>query len=366
MGDPLLAVEDLRTVFHTDDGPVRAVDGVSFDIEAGETLGLVGESGSGKTVTARSIVGLVEGNGDVSGSVRYRGEELVGKPESELQSVRGGEIGMVFQDSLASLDPVYTVGNQLKESLRYQRGLTGEAAEREAIELLEDVGIPDAPRRLDSYPHELSGGQRQRALIALALACEPALLVCDEPTTGLDVSTQANLLTLLEEIQASRGLAILFITHDLGVIAQTADRVNVMYAGEIVESAPVGELFDAPAHPYTRGLLASVPSARDSVELNPIPGEVPTPTAEATSCRFAPRCPEATAECEAVHPERVDVGEDHTAACLLYPESLARDEAAAYHAEGEHPNETGDSPNGTGDSPNGTDERERDPTGVTR
>jgi peptide/nickel transport system ATP-binding protein len=329
---PLLSVENLRTTFHTDDGPVRAVDGVSFDIEAGETLGLVGESGSGKTVTARSLVGLVEGTGEVSGSVRYRGEELLGKSESELQSVRGGDIGMIFQDSLASLDPVYTVGNQLRESFRYQRGITGDAAQAEAIELLKDVGIPDAPRRLGSYPHELSGGQRQRVLIALALACEPELLICDEPTTGLDVSTQANLLTLLDDIQDKRDLGILFITHDLGVIAQISDRVNVMYAGEIVESAPVNQLFDDPAHPYTRGLLAGIPSAHEHVELDHIPGEVPTPTGQANACRFAPRCPEATAECEAVHPEPVEVAENHTANCLLYPEAMDQD-AATYHED---------------------------------
>jgi peptide/nickel transport system ATP-binding protein len=264
--------------------------------------------------------------------VRYRGEELLGKSESELQSVRGGDIGMIFQDSLASLDPVYTVGNQLRESFRYQRGITGDAAQAEAIELLKDVGIPDAPRRLGSYPHELSGGQRQRVLIALALACEPELLICDEPTTGLDVSTQANLLTLLDDIQDKRDLGILFITHDLGVIAQISDRVNVMYAGEIVESAPVNQLFDDPAHPYTRGLLAGIPSAHEHVELDHIPGEVPTPTGQANACRFAPRCPEATAECEAVHPEPVEVAENHTANCLLYPEAMDQD-AATYHED---------------------------------
>jgi peptide/nickel transport system ATP-binding protein len=331
MSAPLLAVEDLRTTFHTDDGDVRAVDGVSFEIGRGETLGLVGESGSGKTVTARSIVGLVDGPGTVEGSVRYHGEELLGKSESELRAVRGGGVGMVFQDSLASLNPVYTVGNQLKEGLRYQRDLRGEAATEEAVDLLESVGIPDPVRRLGAYPHELSGGQRQRALIAIALACQPDLLICDEPTTGLDVSTQANLLTLLDEIQAERDLGILFITHDLGVIAQTADRVNVMYAGEIVESAPVGELFDDPAHPYTRGLLSSIPSVRERRDLDPIPGEVPTPTEAASACRFAPRCPEATAECESVHPDRKPVGEDHNAACLLYPEGATRREAARRH-----------------------------------
>lgn len=330
---PLLSVENLRTTFHTDDGPVRAVDGISFDIEAGETLGLVGESGSGKTVTARSLVSLVGGTGEISGSVRYRGEELLGNSESELQSVRGGDIGMVFQDSLASLDPVYTVGNQLRESLRYQRDMTGDAARAEAIELLKDVGIPDAPRRLGSYPHELSGGQRQRVLIAIALACEPELLICDEPTTGLDVSTQANLLTLLDDIQEKRDLGILFITHDLGVIAQTSDRVNVMYAGEIVESASVNQLFDDPAHPYTRGLLAGIPSAHEHVDLDPISGEVPTPTGQANACRFAPRCPEATAECEAVHPEPIEVAENHTTNCLLYPEAMDRDAATIYHED---------------------------------
>lgn len=339
MAEPILSVRDLQTVFHTDRGDIHAVDGVSFDLHAGETIGLVGESGSGKTVTARSIVGLIDTPGEIiSGSVRYRGKELVGATESELSSVRGGEIGMVFQDAMASLNPVYTVGNQLKESLRYQRDLRGDDATEEAIELLEAVGIPDAPRRLRSYPHELSGGQRQRVLIALALACEPSVLICDEPTTGLDVSTQANLLTLLEEIQSERDLALLFITHDLGVIAQTADRVKVMYAGEIVESAPVERLYEEPAHPYTRGLLASMPHTQQRNELDPIPGEVPTPTSSPTQCRFAPRCPEATQECRSVHPDPVTIEPDHKAACLLYPKN---DETG----RNAHPHSTDSSPN---------------------
>ena len=316
----LLEVEDLRTVFHTDKETVYAVDGVDFDVEAGETVGLVGESGSGKSVTARSIMGLVQSPGVIEdGSVRFRGEELTGGNWDRHR----GDMAIVFQDPINSLNPVYTVGNQIKESLRIHQGLRGREAHERAVEHLEAVGIPDAGRRVNEYPHQFSGGMQQRAVIAVALACDPDLLICDEPTTALDVTVQAQLLDLLDDLQATEDLAILFITHDMGVIEETTDRVNVMYAGEIVESAPVEELFANPKHPYTKGLLASIPGRTATGDRLPtIEGEVPTPSAPAEHCRFAPRCPAAFDSCEAVHPEAVAVGEDHEAACLLYDDEF--------------------------------------------
>ncbi|WP_129114165.1 ABC transporter ATP-binding protein [Halegenticoccus tardaugens] len=384
--EPLLEVDGVRTAFFTDKEVIRAVDGVSFDIRRGETVGVVGESGSGKSVTARTIMGLVDSPGRVlRGSVRFRdldavrrfasafgkrtadvsdldpseragaiGEDdfvviearrggeieegyvdVVRAPEKALRKLRGGDVAMVFQDPLTSLNPVYTVGNQIKEALSLHRGLSGRAATREAIDLLEAVGIPDAGRRVREYPHEFSGGMRQRAVIAMALACDPEVLICDEPTTALDVTIQAQILELLAELQRERDLAIMFITHDMGVIAEVADRVNVMYAGEIVESAPVVELFENPKHPYTEGLLRSIPGVQGRGDrLRTIEGEVPTPDGEPTYCRFAPRCPKAFDECERVHPVSVDVAadaENHRAACLLYPEDENRSAAVARH-----------------------------------
>jgi len=330
-GEPLLTVDDLHTTFYTDKETIRAVDGVSLDIRAGETVGLVGESGSGKSVTARSILGLVDEPGRIEGgSIRFRGEELT---DGAWERNRG-DLSIVFQDPINSMNPVYTVGNQIREALRIHQGLRGDDAREEAVELLEAVGIPDAPRRLDEYPHQYSGGMRQRAVIAIALACDPDLLVCDEPTTALDVTIQAQILELLEELQREEDLGILFITHDMGVIEEVADRVNVMYAGEVVETAPVERLFDEPQHPYTRGLLASIPGrTADGDQLPTIGGEVPTPTAEPQECRFAPRCPAAFDACERVHPEPVDVADDsgvtHTAACLLHESEYGHSPAEA-------------------------------------
>ena len=337
VGETVLSVTDLRTIFYTDKETIRAVDGISFDVKAGETVGIVGESGSGKSVTARSIMGLVKSPGRVGdeSSIRFRGRELTDLSGKEYRRIRGSGIAMVFQDPLTSLNPVYTVGNQIKEALRLHRGLRGSAATEKAVSLLEAVSIPDARRRLTEYPHEFSGGMRQRAVIAMALACEPDVLICDEPTTALDVTIQAQILELLEEIQAKRDLGIVFITHDMGVIAEIADRVNVMYAGEIVETAPVAELFANPKHPYTQGLLESIPGRHPGEEkLRTIEGDVPTPTEPATYCRFAPRCPEAFEQCEAVHPVSVSVNEgatDHTAACLLYPEDVSEADAVETH-----------------------------------
>jgi len=344
--DRLLEVENLQTVFHTERETIRAVDGISFGIAEGETLGLVGESGSGKSVTARSIMGLVDSPGELlpDSFIRFDGRELTGLSEKQYERVRGGGVAMVFQDPLSTLNPVYTVGNQIEEALSLHRGLSGMDATEKAIELLEDVGIPDAARRVSEYPHEFSGGMRQRAVIAMALACDPDLLICDEPTTALDVTIQAQILELLAELQEEHGLAILFITHDMGVIAEVCDRVAVMYAGEVVEQAPVVELFENPRHPYTRGLLRSIPSTQRGAErLETIEGEVPTPNAPATDCRFAPRCPEAFDACREVHPEPVpvaaetaDEAADHSAACLLYPEDETRGQAVERHtSEGE-------------------------------
>ncbi|WP_459193733.1 ABC transporter ATP-binding protein [Halosimplex sp. J119] len=317
--EPLLAVEDLRTVFYTEREEIHAVDGVSFEVDAGETVGLVGESGSGKSVTARSILGLVDDPGAIEeGSIRFRGEDLT----ADNWEAHRGDIAIVFQDPGSALNPVYTVGNQIREALRIHQNLRGSGARERAVELLEDVGIPDAASRVDEYPHQLSGGMQQRAVIAMALACDPDLLVCDEPTTALDVTIQAQILDLLDELQREEDLAILLITHDMGVIEDAADRVNVIYAGEVVERAPTGALFDDPKHPYTEALLRSIPGRTPPDEQLPtIEGEVPTPTGPATDCRFAPRCPEAFGACREVHPEHEAVGDpavDRTAACLLH------------------------------------------------
>lgn len=424
---PILDVRNLQTAFFTDKETIRAVDGVSFDIYPSETVGIVGESGSGKSVTARSVMGLIESPGQVltGSSIRFQEPETVqeyaeqfpGRTvdvsalESEYDArdlleelslpprafgcedpddvtvadiaasghgdefgmvdpedcvfvtdgdpadpetvtdgfvettrasgeaqrrLRGGRIAMVFQDPLTSLNPVYTVGNQIKEALKLHRGLTGKEATRVAADLLEDVGIPDARRRVKEYPHQFSGGMRQRAVIAMALACDPEVLICDEPTTALDVTIQAQILDLLADLQAERDLAIMFITHDMGVIADVSDHVNVMYAGEIVERAAAEPLFAEPRHPYTQGLLESIPGRQPGERLSTIEGSVPTPNEQATSCRFAPRCPKAFEECEQTHPVRLavnDADEDHTAACLLYPEDRTESEALRRHTE---------------------------------
>jgi peptide/nickel transport system ATP-binding protein len=426
--DAIVTVRNLQTAFFTQKETIRAVDGISFDLTPGDTVGIVGESGSGKSVTARSLMGLIESPGRVlqGSSIRYRDVETVrefadrfpkrtvdvaslpdrdpeelfadssvdatpsdfgydeageasvvdfaaagytdaidgvdandcvfvtdGDPASPAdiqdgfveisrlegkaqRAMRGGKIAMVFQDPLTSLNPVYTVGNQIKEALDLHQDMSGQEATREAINLLEAVGIPDARRRVREYPHQFSGGMRQRAVIAMALACEPEVLICDEPTTALDVTIQAQILDLLADLQADRDLSIMFITHDMGVIAEVTDRVNVMYAGEIVERADAESLFGTPKHPYTQGLLRSIPGSQSGERLETIPGNVPTPNEPATDCRFAPRCPKAFEECEQVHPTHVPVDADaegHTAACLLYPEGMPTDEAVRHHIE---------------------------------
>ena len=318
MSEPLLAVRDLRTWFFTDQGVARAVDGVSFDVRGSETLGIVGESGCGKTVTSLSILGLLprpparvmEGS-----SVRFAGEELVGAPERRLRALRGNDIAMIFQEPMSSLNPVYTVGDQIGETLRLHRRLHRGAARAETVRLLEEVGIPEPARRAGEYPHQLSGGMRQRVMIAMALSCSPKLLIADEPTTALDVTIQAQILELLAALRRSYGMAVLLITHDLGVVAEVCDRVVVMYAGEVVETGTVHEIFRAPAHPYTRALLESLPSVDDpDKRLVSIAGTVPNPTRWPEGCRFRARCGSATQGCEIAQP-LVSLGAGREARC---------------------------------------------------
>ena len=294
MSEPVLEIENLQTFFSTDQGVARAVDGVSFSVARGETVALVGESGCGKTVTSLSILGLVPdppGRIMPGSSIRVRGEELVGAPEERLRRLRGNEVSMIFQEPMTSLNPVFPIGEQIVEPLRLHKRMSGSAARERAIELLREVGIPEPGRRFDEYPHQLSGGMRQRVMIAMALACEPALLIADEPTTALDVTIQAQILELLDALQERHGMAVLLVTHDLGVVAEVADRVVVMYAGQVVETGTAAEVFAAPAHPYTEGLLNSIPRVdRVGGRLTPIPGVVPAPTDWPPGCRFADRC----------------------------------------------------------------------------
>ena len=316
--DALLSVRDLRTWFHTDQGVARAVDGVSFDVRPQETLGIVGESGCGKTVTSLSILGLLPqppAKIEDGSSIRFGGEELVGASQRRMRSLRGNEISMIFQEPMSSLNPVYRVGDQIGEALRLHRGMDRRAARAEAVRLLGEVGIPEPARRVDEYPHQLSGGMRQRVMIAMALSCEPKLLIADEPTTALDVTIQAQILDLLASLRENHGMAVLLITHDLGVVAEVCDRVVVMYAGQVVETGAVYEIFEDPRHPYTRGLLDSLPSVDDRGQrLRSIPGTVPNPIAWPAGCRFHERCPVAVEGCEKPQ-ELVELGPDRGARC---------------------------------------------------
>jgi peptide/nickel transport system ATP-binding protein len=292
----LLEVRNLQTHFPTRAGLVRAVDGVSFHLDKGELLGLVGESGCGKSITALSIMRLISPPGKiVGGEITFDGKDLLKLSDAELRGIRGDDIAMIFQDPMTSLNPVYTVGEQIAEALRLHRKLSRADARRATVEAMKEVAIPDPSRRVDDYPHQLSGGMRQRVMIAMALACDPKLLIADEPTTALDVTIQAQILELLDELRRTRDLAVLLITHDLGVVAEVADRVAVMYTGRIVEESPVDELFARPKHPYTEGLLRSVPKltvkdVEKKERLDTIEGIVPSPTALPEGCHFAPRC----------------------------------------------------------------------------
>jgi len=323
----LLEVDDLRTQFHTPEGNVFAVNGISFDISEGETLAVVGESGCGKSVTMMSILGLIPiPPGEiVSGTAVYRGRDLLKMSEQELQRVRGKEIAMVFQDPMTSLNPVLTVQRQITESLRTHIGMDAPAASQRALELLDLVGIPDAARRLNEYPHQFSGGMRQRVMIAMALACQPSLLIADEPTTALDVTIQAQIIELATRMRDQLGMAMIWITHDLGVVAGLAERVIVMYAGFIVEEAGVDDLYDDPRHPYTLALLGALPRAdrRRHQRLKSIPGAPPSLLVQPRGCPFAPRCELAADICWAENPALRPVAAGHRIACWFDVKEMA-------------------------------------------
>jgi oligopeptide/dipeptide ABC transporter ATP-binding protein len=313
----LLEVKDLRTVFKTREGEVKAVDGVSFELERGQTLGIVGESGCGKSVTASSIMGIVMPPGKVvGGSVMFDGRELVGRKESELENIRGREISMIFQDPMTSLNPTLRIGTQITEVLERHLNMKRGEARKRAVELLEEVKIPNAKACLDDYPHRYSGGMRQRVMIAIALACNPKLLIADEPTTALDVTVQAGVLDLLYELRGSHDMAMIIITHDMGVVAETADDIVVMYAGQFVEHATALDLFDSPEHPYTEALLTALPQIEGEGirqgRLTSIPGRPPDLLSPPEACRFAPRCPYAgTDDCSVVAPELREIRPGH-------------------------------------------------------
>jgi peptide/nickel transport system ATP-binding protein len=324
---PLLAVDDLRVSFETEAGPARAVDGVSFTLDAGETVALVGESGCGKTLTALAILQLVPAGGRIAPTSRvtFGNRELTSLDAAALRRVRGREVAMVFQEPMAALNPVLRVGDQVAEVVRAHTGASRAEAMARAVRMLEQVGVPDAARRARQYPHELSGGLCQRVMIAMALVLEPALVIADEPTSALDVTVQAQLLDLLRTQRARTGLALLLITHDLGVVAEMATRVLVMYAGQVVEDAPVASLFATPAHPYTAGLLAAVPVLDAERERLPdIPGSVPPATAWPAGCRFRARCTHAWARCAAEAPALVQVAAGHRVRCHLADEPERR------------------------------------------
>jgi peptide/nickel transport system ATP-binding protein len=327
--EPLLRVEDLRVEFATEDGVVHAVDGITYQVFPGKTLGIVGESGSGKTVSSLTTLGLTRGQGTrISGRILFEGRDLVALADAELRAIRGNDIAMIFQDPLSALHPLYRVGAQLIEAVRAHTDASKKQARERAIELLGLVGIPDPKRRVDEYPHEFSGGMRQRAMIAMALANEPKLLIADEPTTALDVTVQAQILALMERLQSELGMAIVIITHDLGVVAEVADDIAVMYAGRIVETASAEAIFSDPEHPYTWGLLKSIPRlgrSRDE-QLVPIPGTPPSLIRPPSGCHFHPRCHYAQPDHARIDPElrQLDTDPGHFVACLLEPEVRRR------------------------------------------
>jgi oligopeptide/dipeptide ABC transporter ATP-binding protein len=334
--EPLLRVRDLKTYFVTEQGTARAVDGVSFDVHPGETLGLVGESGCGKTVTSLSVLRLIpEPPGHIRpGSyIEFEGRNLLTLAPRELRAIRGNRIALIFQEPMTSLNPVFTAGDQIAEAAMVHQGLTRRAARARAVEMLRLVGIPDPAERADQYPHQMSGGMRQRVMIAMALMCHPTLLIADEPTTALDVTIQAQIVELLDRLQAELGMAVMLITHDLALVAGTADRVVVMYAGQVVEQASTVELFTRPLHPYTEGLMASVPRIDTRVSqvrgrLYSIPGQVPAATAWPPACRFHPRCPYAWDRCRQEEPPLLDASTGdpgtHTVRCWLLTEPARR------------------------------------------
>ena len=319
----LLQIRDLRTSFFTSDGEVRAVDGVTFDIEEGKTMGLVGESGCGKSVTALSVMHLLsKGVGRVvGGEILYRGQNLAEFSDQQMRDIRGNEISMIFQEPMTSLNPVFSIGDQIAESVRLHQGFSKKEARDRAIEMLQLVKIAEPDKRIDEYPHQLSGGMRQRVMIAMALSCNPSLLMADEPTTALDVTIQAQILELIKELQEQLGMSVLLITHDLGVVAEQADEVAVMYAGKIVERAKPEIIFAHPAHPYTVGLMNSVPGVTDKSKkrLEAIPGIVPSPLHWPSGCRFRDRCSLAEDSCGSTQPDLVEIEAGHWVSCLKVP-----------------------------------------------
>jgi oligopeptide/dipeptide ABC transporter ATP-binding protein len=331
---PLLQIEELHTLFRTYRGTLRAVDGVSLTVGRGETLALVGESGCGKSVTGLSVMRLIRPPGEiVAGRILFDGENLLEKSERALRDIRGGRIAMVFQDPLSTLNPTFTVGNQILETLAIHGVARGRKARTRSLELLEAMGIPAPVERLRSYPHELSGGLRQRVMIAIAVSCEPDLLIADEPTTALDVTLQAQIMDLLAQVKQERGLATILITHDLGIVSQFAERAAVMYAGQIVEQAPVASLMAEPLHPYTRGLLRCVPRlGRPGMPITPIEGSVPDLFSPPPGCRFAPRCPDVMDHCSDAVPPMYQPEPSRRLRCYLYGERTAS--ASASTGEG--------------------------------
>jgi peptide/nickel transport system ATP-binding protein len=353
---PILSVRDLRTWFHTDAGVARSVDGVSFDVAPGETLGVVGESGCGKSVTALSILRLIRPPGRIEPGSRivFDGRDILTLSEKELRAVRGNRIAMIFQEPMTALNPVFSVGDQIAEVVRVHEGASKKAAWARAVAMLETVGIPDPARRAHEYPHQLSGGMRQRVMIAMALVLGPAVVIADEPTTALDVTIQAQILELLADLQQRFGTAIMMITHDLGVIAEVARRVLVMYAGEIVEEAPVERLFAAPHHPYTEGLLQAMPRlGHERERLAVIPGTVPPATAWPSGCRFRDRCPYAWERCATEHPPLYQLEGGHVSRCHLADEPERRADRhpplAAVRGDGGTPREDAVGPTGSRD-----------------
>ena len=317
--EPLLSVRNLITRFMTEDGEVTAVDDVSFDVWPGETLGIVGESGCGKSVTSLSVMRLVQSPPGViaSGQVMFGGRDLLSIPEHDMRKIRGNEISMIFQEPMTSLNPVFTVGDQIMEAILLHQEVDKRTARKLAIDMLRKVGIPSPERRVDEYPHQMSGGMRQRVMIAMAIACNPKLLIADEPTTALDVTIQAQILDLIAQLKSDSGASVMLITHDLGVIAETADRVVVMYASQIVETGDVMTIFEKPVHPYTAGLLRSVPKLNEETErLHPIDGVVPSPLRMPEGCRFAPRCPNAQPACRREMPPLRRIAPGHEVRCI--------------------------------------------------
>ncbi len=331
--DRLLEVNDLKTYFDTDEGTVKAVDGVSFHIDKGETLGVVGESGSGKSVTSLSAMRLIPQPPGrfAGGEIKFEGQDLLKKSEREMRKIRGNEISMIFQEPMTSLNPVYTVGDQIAEAIVLHQNKSRNQAMKLATEMLDLVGIPEPAKRVRNYPHQMSGGMRQRVMIAMALSCGPKLLIADEPTTALDVTIQAQILDLMRQLQREIGMSILFITHDLGVVAEIADRVVVMYAGRAVEEADVNDIYGNPQMPYTRGLLNSIPrvdkAATAQERLEAIPGNVPNPLLLPEGCAFHPRCKYMKDACKEAIPPLEDTGEGHMVRCIRWDEINLKDDA---------------------------------------